>query len=434
MVIYTVQNGDSLYGIAKRYGTEAELIARDNELPSGGMLSVGQTLVIPQPRTVYTVQEGDTLYRVAERFGLTLNELWRNNPFLGGGTVLQAGQLLTIVPEEKQFDREIAVNAYVYPSVDRAVLRKTLPFLTYLTLFSYRFEEDGELIPPEGDDTEIVELARQYGVAPLMLIASLGERGTFDSELSSDFLADPAAQELLIEEIAMTLAQKRYGGVEVDFEYVEGELAEEYVAFVRNLRERLSPLGYVTFVSLAPKTSGEQAGLLYEGHDYRGMGEAADKTFLMTYEWGYTYGPPMAVSPLDKVTDVVDYAVSVIPPEKILLGVPNYGYNWTLPFVQGESRAQSLGNVQAAELAGAKRAAIEYDEVAEAPFFRYFDRVDGRPVEHIVWFENANSVRAMLDLVQRYGLDGIGVWNGMRYFPQLWQVLNHTYRIRRVLA
>jgi len=322
----------------------------------------------------------------------------------------------------------------VYPNVDRAILQKTLPFLTYLTLFSYRFEEDGELIPPVGDDEAIVELARQYGVSPIMLIASLGERGTFDSELVSELLNDPTAQDLLIEEIAMTLTQKRYGGVEVDFEYVEGADAEEYVAFVRKLRERLAPLGYVTLVSLAPKTSSDQPGLLYEGHDYRGMGEAADKAFLMTYEWGYTYGPPMAVSPLNKVTEVVDYAVSQIPPEKILLGVPNYGYNWTLPFVQGESRARSLGNVQAVELAGEKRVAIEYDEVAEAPFFRYFDRVDGRPVEHIVWFENANSVRAMLELVERYGLDGIGVWNAMRYFPQLWQVLNHTYRIQRVLA
>ncbi len=432
MIIYTVRNGDSLYSIARRYGTSAETIARDNELRDPSALVVGQTLVILQPRTVYTVREGENLYQVAQQFGVTIGDLWRNNPFLGGRTQLQAGEILTIVPEEPQYAREVTVNTYVYPSVDRDVLRKTLPFLTYLTLFAYSVEEDGELV--EIEDEELIELARQYGVAPIMLVASLDEDGRFSNELSSAILNDIEAQNTLIEEIAATLSEKRYRGVEIDFEYVSGENSQAYVNFIRNLQARLSPNGYETFVSLAPKTSAEQRGLLYEGHDYAAMGEAADKTFLMTYEWGYTYGPPMAVSPLNRVTEVIDYATDVIPPEKIIMGVPNYGYDWKLPFVMGESRAYSLGNVEAVERAAERRARIEYDEIAEAPFYRYFSSENGETAEHIVWFENANSIRAMLQLVENYGLDGIGIWNGMKYFPQLWQVLNHTFRIRKILG
>lgn len=432
MIIYTVQNGDTLYNIARRYGTTAQILARDNELSRPWELSVGETLVILQPRTVYEVQAGDNLYSVAERFGVSVGELWRNNPFLGGEIDLQAGQILTIVPEPKTSDAELSTNAYVYPNVDRAVLRKTLPYLTYLTIFSYGIEEDGELI--DTDDEELIELSRQYGTAPIMLVASLNEEGKFSSELSTRVLTNEQTRSTLIEEIATTLARKRYAGVEIDFEYVAGENAAAYVNFIRELRERLAPEGYVTFVALAPKTSSDQAGLLYEGHDYRALGEAADKVFLMTYEWGYTYGPPMAVSPVNKVTEVVDYAVGEIPPEKIKMGMPNYGYDWTLPYVRGESRARSLGNVEAVNLAREKRARIEYDEEAQAPYFRYFDRQNGTPVEHVVWFENANSVRALLQLADRFDLDGVGVWNGMKYFPQLWQVLNHTVSIRKVLS
>ncbi len=433
MIIYTVKNGDTLYDIANRYGVPPEILARDNQLSSPAALVVGETLVILQPRTVWTVREGENLYGVAQRFGVSVGDLWRNNAFLGGRTDLSAGEVLTIVPEDRAYDREIATNVFVYPTVDRTLLRAMLPFLTYLTLFAYGVEEDGELVDMEGEE-EIIVLARQYGVAPIMLVASLNEDGKFSPDVAERVLGDENVRETLIEEIATELRVKRYAGVEIDFEYVLAEYAEAYVDFLRQLRERISPDGYLTFVSLAPKTSPDQRGLLYEGHNYRELGEVTDGVFVMTYEWGYAYGPPMAVSPVDKVTDVLDFAVGEISPEKIKMGVPNYGYDWRLPFVAGESRARSLGNVEAVNLAKEKRAAIGYDEISEAPNFRYFDQNSGGATEHVVWFENARSVRALIDLVERYGLSGFGIWNGMRPFPQLWLVLNGTYRIQKIFG
>ena len=100
-------------------------------------------------------------------------------------------------------------------------------------------------------------------------------------------------------------------------------------------------------MAAAPKTSDRQRGILVEGVDYAKLGENADAVFLMTYEWGYTYGPPMAVAPLDKVREVVEYALTRIPPEKIILGIPNYGYDWPLPYERGITRARSIGNEEA---------------------------------------------------------------------------------------
>jgi spore germination protein len=431
MIIYRVNKGDSLYSIARRFGTSAQILARDNSITDPRALVVGQKLLIFEPRQTYTVRRGDNLYSIAQQFGVSVNSLLRNNIFLEGKNTLEAGQLLTVVPEDTLYSREVSTNVYVYPNIDRDVLRKTLPYLTYMTVFTYGIEDDGELI--EIDDEEIIELARQYGVAPVMLVSTLGEDGKFSNELVSTVLGDVDVRNTLIEEIAATLSQKRYVAVDIDFEYVPAEYAEAYAQFIRALKARLEPLGFSVFVSLSPKTSDTQEGLLYEGHDYAALGEAADRAFLMTYEWGYTYGPPMAVSPFNKVEEVVQYAVSRIPSAKLVLGVPNYGYNWKLPFVQGESRAYSIGNAQAVELAREKRAAIEYDETSAAPYFNYFDRINGGVEEHVVWFEDADSIASLISLVNAYGLEGIGVWNGMRWFAPLWQVVNATYPIRKIL-
>ena len=430
MTLYTVRAGDSLYRIAKRFGTTPWRIATDNGIADSSSLVVGQSLVILQPITTYKVEAGDTLYTVAQKFGVSIGQLWRSNPILGGRTELRRGQILTVVPEPPVYDRPITTNAYVYPSVDRDLLRSILPFLTYLTVFSYRVEEDGGL--EEIEDEEIVELARQYGTAPLMLVSTLTEEGRFSSDLAVSILSDPQKMEMLTEEIARTVTERRYYGVDMDFEYIPREYADEYASLVAMIRDRMNAIGRICVVSLAPKTSANQQGLLYESHDYSVLGQAADRSFLMTYEWGYRMGPPMAVSPVDRVREVVAYGVSEIPAERIAMGAPNYGYNWTLPYVRGNAPARSLGNEEAIVLAREKRAAISYDEQSAAPFFRYYEKENGRDVEHEVWFEDGRSVSALLDVIEEYGLDGIGIWNGMRPFTQMWQVIAHTNPIRKV--
>lgn len=145
----------------------------------------------------------------------------------------------------------------------------------------------------------------------------------------------------------------------------------------------------------------------------------------MTYEWGYTYGPPMGVAPVNKVRQVVDYAVTEIPPEKIDLGIPNYGYDWPLPYEQGVTKAKTIGNVEAVRIAIENGAAIQFDETAQSPFFHYIS--DG--VEHEVWFEDVRSLRAKFGLIQEYGLRGAGYWQIMQFFRANWMLLADMFYI-----
>ena len=427
MVIYTVKEGDTLYKIAGRYGVCVQSLQDDNLLPDPNRLVVGQSIVIIKPQISHTVRAEDTLYSIARRYGVSVRTLWQNNPVLGGKSELTPGQQLKIkLPLPT--GGTIQTGGYAYTNIDPDVLRQTLPYLTYLCIFTYGYRDDGTLIPIEDD--ALIALAKEYGTGPVLHLSSLNENGKFSGEHARALLENRDMQARLITSLVATLEQKGYVGVDVDFEYIGAQGAQPYVDFIAALKAALEPRGYFLWVALAPKVRADQEGVLYEGHLYGELGAVADQVLLMTYEWGYTYGPAMAISPLPQVRRVLDYAVEEISRGKILLGVPNYGYDWTLPYVAGESRARSLGNTQAVVLARDRGAQIEYDERAQSPFFTYYLRDENGTVrQHEVWFEDARSVQSMLRLIPEYGLRGMLVWNIMRFFPQLYTVLNAEYAI-----
>ena len=425
MEIHVVSSGETLYGIAESYGVSAERLSLNNEIPIGTPLVPGQTLVILFPETVHTVNPGDTIAGISELYGVSENQIYRNNINLGGRDALYIGQSVVISYTDAPQDI-MSVNGYAYPFIDIDLLRQTLPYNTYLTPFTYGITADGELMML--DDERLLRTAGEYQTAPLMHLSTLTEDGGFDSALADAVLNNASSRENLIGNVISVMNEKGYVGLDIDFEYVPARNRERYAEFVAEMRRRLNPLGKIVIVALAPKTSAEQPGLLYEGHDYELLGNAADYVLLMTYEWGYTYGPPLAVAPIPNVRRVLDYAVTVIPREKIYMGIPNYGYDWPLPYVQGSTRARSISNVRAVEIARNAGVNILYDETSQSPHFEY---TDTEGVLHEVWFEDARSMNAKFRLIREYSLYGAGYWNLMRPFPQNWLLLNSQFNIRR---
>ena len=426
MIIHTVHRGETLRSIAQRYDISIQQLLRDNGISTVETLVPGQTLVILYPDLVHTVQQGETLYTIARAYDISVNELYRNNPGLALQAQIYPGETLVIRYDQHRIGA-LYTGGYAYPTIDLQLLQQTLPYMSYLMPFTYEITEEGNLRAPE--DEQLVEMALQAGVAPLMHLSNLQEPYGFDSDVAHLVLNHPQIQERLVEEILRTIEEKGYLGVDLDFENVYGVDRLRYPQFIQQLHDRLSPYGYEVLVALAAKTSDSATGILVEGHDYQAVGEAADMVLLMTYEWGYREGPPMAIAPIGKVREVLDYAVTRIPPGKLLLGIPNYGYDWPLPFVAGATQARSLSNLQAVDLARETGSEIQYDSASQAPWFRY----RRGETEHEVWFEDAKSIRAKLELAGEYGLRGVGYWNLMRPFPQNWRVLNALYEIEQTL-
>ena len=422
MIFHVVSAGETLYSIGRQYGVSAGLIARVNGLRPPYALAVGQCLLILIPSRTVTVQPGDTLSAIARRTGVSTLELLRRNPNLGGLPQLYPGQVL-VVSYEVQPSRQVQVNGYAYPYVQPEVLRGILPYTTYLTPFTYGISDSGSVLALE--DAALIAMARQYGVSPLMHLSTLTESGNFSTDRATEALASEASQQQLADQAVAMMQARGYDGMDVDFEFLGQENAAAYAAFVGRLRSRVNALGGELITALAPKTSTTQQGILYEGHDYALLAQNSDAVLLMTYEWGYTYGPPMAVAPLNSVRRVLDYAITEMPPDKIFLGFPNYAYDWTLPFEPGVSRAQSMSNEQAVELAVARGAQIRFDETAQTPWFTYTEAGN----VHEVWFEDTRSCQAKYRLIEEYGLRGVGFWNFMRPFSVGFCLLDAMFSI-----
>lgn len=426
MIIHVVKQGETLYTIGEIYGVSAERLAIINGIDEWASLVVGEALLVLKPILTHTVKEGDTLNSVAGKYGISIYELLRNNPNISTSFALYEGATLVIRYEGERL-KEMIVNGYAYPFISNNLLRESLPYLSFVTAFTYGINDDGTLIPI--DDKRLIEAVKLYSSRPIMLVSTLTAEGVFSNALAHEILNDEAKTETLVESIVLVLEGKGYGGVDVDFEFVYGEDSEAYASFIRKLKEKLNPLGYPVIVALAPKTSDNQQGLIYEGHNYALLGNAANFALLMTYEWGYTYGPPLPVAPLNEVKRVLDYGVSRIPRDKIFMGIPNYGYDWILPYERGVTKAKSISNPEAVDIARRFGAEIMYDPVAESPFFNYADE-EGR--NHIVWFEDARSIYAKLLTAADYGFSGVSYWNIMRPFTSNWMIANALYNIVRV--
>lgn len=282
MFIYTVRPGDNLNALARRFGIPANRIAADNALRYPNSLVVGQNLVIMSNSVRYTVQEGQTLYSVAQEFEVPLQTLIDANPN-ANPISLQPGNVITIPRERSVNRRPAVVNGYAYPNISEYALACALPFLTFLSPFSYSVTPKGELIAP--DDSDLIYRSVRSAVMPLMVVTNIYD-GSFSTEVLSLILGDPDARERLITSIFYELDAKGYYGLNLDMEYISPTDRESYNSFLLEISDRLHENGYILVTAVAPKYRADQQGILYESHDYRIQGEAADYVVIMTYEWG----------------------------------------------------------------------------------------------------------------------------------------------------
>lgn len=374
---------------------------------------------------IYIVKSGDTVDSIADREQIFVETLIYDNQ-IPYPYQLAVGQALYIEENNQQEERKRieSVNGYAYPFINRWTLEQTLPYLTELSVFSYGFTLQGNLIPPLISDQFMISAAYQYGVRPILTLTPFDESGNFNNYLIHQLVNNEDVINQLISQLLFVMREKGFSGVDIDFEFILPMDRDAFTDFVAKVTKAVNEEGFTASVALAPKISTEQKGLLYEGKDYGGLGAAANSVLLMTYEWGYTYGPPMAVAPINQVKRVIDYAVTQIKRDKISIGIPNYGYDWTLPFTTGVTKARTIGNVEAVQLAIYFNATIQFDEVAMSPYFFYTDDMGLR---HEVWFEDVRSLQQKFRLVSEYNLRGVGYWQIMQFFRANWLLLESMF-------
>jgi spore germination protein len=418
---HIVKYGETLWSIAQRYGVSIQSIVQANQLTNPNILYPGMTLFIPA--ITHTVQPGEALWQIASRYGTTVQAIINENQIQNPNLIYPGLKL--VIPRAKP---TIEVNAYSYQAPEAAAqsINELGPLLTYFSPFAYLIAGDGSLQPAK--DEASVRAALANNVVPMMSVTNFTSSQA-GSNVAHTILATPDIREKVLSNIIQVMDSKGYKGLNIDFENVLPADRELYNQFLQMAVDRLHPKGYFVSTALAPKVGATQAGLLYEAHDYEAHGRIADFVVLMTYEWGYRLGPPQAISPINEMKRVVDYALTVMPAEKIFLGFQIYARDWKIPHVKGQE-AETFSPQEAIRRAVKYGADIQYNTTAQSPFFRY---VDENGQGHEVWFEDARSAQAKFDMVKNYNLRGVSYWALGYPYPQNWALLRDNFNIKKLM-
>jgi spore germination protein len=248
-------------------------------------------------------------------------------------------------------------------------------------------------------DSRAVELAKSRDIKSLVLIHNY--QNGFQPGLAHQVLSVEENRSNLTDNILSLLEEHGYDGVNIDLEGILLKDRDYYNGFLKELKEKLSPRGFLLTVSIPARTAHDIPNNWSGAYDYARIGETADLVAVMTYDEHWFGGDPGPIASLPWVERVLDYSVSQIPREKILLGIPAYGYDWS-----SDGECRSVPWSKAGELASENGGANWHNE-SSTPYIIYYDESGDR---HETWFENESSLELKLDLVNNSGVAGVAIW------------------------
>lgn len=425
MEVYVVQPGDTINSIATMFNVSIERLISDNGLVNPFDLVTGQALIILYPKETYTVKSGDTLETIAAANNISLMQLYRNNPFLYNRAYINPGEPLAI-----QFNtvKDIWVNGFTYIFINRELLKMTLPYLTYLSIFNYRISEDATIIS-YGDDMDIIQIAKEYQTIPLMMISAFSPTGELNLSHVYDLLLDEEKQDYLVSTMLQIVKTKGFMGVNSLISHINQSNQNLYLNVLTKLSNALRNEGYYMLLTIDPNLTIIDDEVFYEKIDYISLSKVVDQIIFLQNVWGINRQPPSPISNISLIRPLIEYVSSLISPELLSVGKPLIGYDWSLPFIPNIDYATSLSLNSAIILASEYQATIHLDEESQTPYFSYARTYVGPINEHVVWFIDARSIQALNELIIDYELSGTGIWNITSSNQQLWTIVNATFYI-----
>ncbi len=292
-----------------------------------------------------------------------------------------------------------------YWAPESAYLSYDYSALTHIAYFSYEVDTatGGYMTLRGWNTTPVIDYAHQRGVKVTLTVTNFG------AARNTELLSDTVKQTLLITTVVQQLKARNGDGVNFDFETVPAAQKANMVDFCRRAVRMIKKELPAAEISLAtPAVDWSSAW------DYHSLAGICDYLIIMGYNYYWsgsaTAGP---VAPLtgetQNVTRSIDtYLNAGVPPEKLLLGVPWYGYDW--PVVSNERKAATTGTgtsriYRAAEVL-AELHGREFDQTTGVPRVSYMAGTDWRQL----WYDDSLSLSLKYDLVKTKRLAGIGIW------------------------
>lgn len=429
MVIYVVQNGDTINSIAHKNDVTVERLIQDNGITSTMNLVPGQAIVITFPEQTHIVQEGDTLASIADEYGISIMQLYQYNAFLSDRMFLNPGETLVI---SYSTEGDLVTHGYLYSHINRGTLLKTLPLLSYISVFNYRITEEFEIIA-YGEDTDIIQLAIDYGTIPIMMISSISLEGIPNIELIYEILLNKELQDQLIKDSIDIVKMKGYYGINILVSGLNTTNQQLYIDFIRNFSTYLRNEGLYFFISINLNVQDTSINTSRDKLDYTTISNYVDGFVFLQYYWGTNPGAPKPVNYISHIRNYIEYVVTLIPKDKISIGLTLIGYDWELPYRPNISKVTSMSPDAVIVLAHNVNATIQFDVNSYTPYYDYQVLNPWASIDHIVWFIDARSINSLLELNYEEDILGSGIWGIMTFNQQLWALIYSRFRIIKFL-
>jgi spore germination protein len=322
---------------------------------------------------------------------------------------LGAVALLVTVPRmlgssEKPGTLVVASLPFWNLSAGQTVLAANPGTFNEVSPWIYGLARNGQIVPqaPEvaAQTTAGMAQLRELGIPVVPSIANR-TNGQWAYEPLADILHERAAMTRHIHDIVALVQRQNYDGIDIDYEDLPASDRQAFTTFVTDLATALHDKGKILTVAVFAKTSDAGEDQRNAGQDYAAIGAAADEVRLMAYDYHWSESTAGSVAPLPWVRDVLTYAKSQIPAEKIVLGIALSGYDWVGDQAEVVTWIQCYGRAQK------YHATTEWDRLSQSPSFKYTDE-QGR--QHEVWFENADSMAFKLQAAKAAGIRGIYLW------------------------
>ncbi len=241
----------------------------------------------------------------------------------------------------------------------------------------------------------------------------------FSSSIAKKILESKANRDSLINNILKAVEKNGYKGVNIDFENVYSYDRAYLTTFMNELYTLLHSNGYIVTISVPAKTDNDTKNEWYGAFDYKSLSNYCDELIIMAYDEHYQGGSPGPIASIGWVQNIIDYAITVIPRSKILIGIAAYGYDWS----SKGTKAYGMDGINT--IASTYNAKIKFDATSKSPYFNYIDKND---IKHTVWFENSTSIGYKLDLVNNYDLKGIAFWRLGLESSDFWTTINSRFK------
>lgn len=426
MEIHIVQEGETIYTIAEKYNVSAKRLIIDNDI-NPDKLVIGQALVILYPAETYIVKQGDTLESIANEFNIPVMQLYRNNNFLSERDNIFPGETLVI-----KYNNIGKINTFgfIFPHIDDQILKKTLPYLTYLCISGNQITNEADIISI--NDDEIIRLTKSFGVVPIMLISSLIQEELNYVDSTYNLLNNEILLEKLINNIMQTLKNKGYQGLCITIEYLSSFNFILYERYIKKLASIFKIENLQLFVAISPDSlnvSSEVVKVIDPNiEDY------LNGIIFMNFNKSIgVFSPPMPITSMTKLNDFLKVCLTIIDENKVNIGCPVLGLDWQLPYVANVSTLTIIKYNTAIDIAKENNSAINLDPISQTPYFTYTVKNTRDQTQHIVWFIDANTINSIMVSVSNYKLSGMGMWNIMFFFAPLWALVNSEYEINKLL-